>query len=72
MFAQDLLMYICVNCARGEQADKDLIVQIVKLKPKPKQILHYYDCIRLVILRLTITQLNSNDLVINLCLSQGS
>ena len=42
--AQDLLMSICVNC---EPSDRDLISQIVKLKPKIKQHQpHYYDCIR--------------------------
>lgn len=46
--AQDLLLSICVNvnCSHGDQADKDIISQIIKLKPKIKQQQHYLDCIR--------------------------
>lgn len=46
--AQDLLLAVCVNvnCTQGDQADKDIIAQIVKLKPKIKQQQHYFDCIR--------------------------
>lgn len=45
--AQDLLLAICVNCDKGEQADKDLISQLVKLKPKIKQQQsHYLDCMK--------------------------
>ena len=42
----DLLLSICVNCNQGDQADRDLIAQIIKFKPKIKQQQHYFDCIR--------------------------
>ncbi len=44
--AQDLLMSICVNCDKGDYSERDLIAQIIKLKPKLKQQPHYYDCIK--------------------------
>ena len=44
--ALDLLLSICVNCNQGDQADKDLIAQIIKFKPKIKQQQHYFDSIR--------------------------
>jgi len=43
--AQDLLLAICINCVSGVN-DRELITQILKLKPKIKQQQHYYDCIR--------------------------
>lgn len=46
MYTQDLLLSICVNCTQGDQADKEIIALILKLKPKLKQNQHYYDCIR--------------------------
>lgn len=44
--ALDLLLSICVNCNQGDQADRDLIAQIIRFKPKIKQQQHYFDCIR--------------------------
>jgi integrator complex subunit 1 len=44
--AQDLLLAVCVNCVEGTQIDKEIISQIIKLKPKLKQQQHYYDSIR--------------------------
>lgn len=52
--ALDLLLSICVNCSQGDQADKDLIAQIIKFKPKIKQQQHYFDCIRELIKMNTI------------------
>lgn len=46
LHALDLLLSICVNCNQGDQADRDLIAQIIKFKPKIKQQQHYFDCIR--------------------------
>lgn len=46
--AHDLLMAICCNCTQEDQTDKELIQQIVKIKPKLKQHQHYFDCIKYV------------------------
>ncbi len=46
VYAQDLLLAVCVNCTKGDQTDQELIVQLVKLKPKHKYQQHYFDCIR--------------------------
>jgi integrator complex subunit 1 len=47
-YAQDLLLAICLNCTQADQADREFIMQIIRIKPKLKQHQHYFDCIRRV------------------------
>ncbi|RNA14309.1 Integrator complex subunit 1 [Brachionus plicatilis] len=45
-YVQDLLLSICVNCRHGDQIDREIISNLIKIKPKPKHQQHFSDCFR--------------------------
>jgi hypothetical protein len=40
------MLAVCVNLNQGDQNDKDIIGQLVKLKIRIKQQQFYWDCVR--------------------------
>ena len=48
--AQDLLLSVCLNCTGKNINDKDVVVSLLKIRAKNKQIIsHYLLCLRYVL-----------------------